>query len=39
MFKSINQNSDEVKTDWTPSTEPTLAAAAQELGVETASLQ
>ncbi len=34
LFKSIGQDSDEVKTQWVPSTAPTLAAAAKELGVE-----
>lgn len=33
LFHNINQNSDEVKTDWQPSRAPTLMAAAQELGV------
>ncbi len=34
LFKSIGQNSDEVKTGWAPSEDRTLAAAAHELGVE-----
>jgi hypothetical protein len=34
LFKSIGQNSDEVKTDWSPSEDRTLAAAAHDLGVE-----
>jgi len=34
FFKSIGTQEDEVKTDWRPSTDPTLAAAAHTLGVE-----
>lgn len=34
LFKSIGQNSDEVKTEWKPSPDQTLAGAARELGVE-----
>ncbi len=34
LFKNIGQNSDEVKTDWSPSTAQTLAEAAKELGVQ-----
>jgi hypothetical protein len=34
LFKNIGQNSDEVKTEWEPSEDRTLAAAAHELGVE-----
>jgi hypothetical protein len=34
LFKSIGQESDEVKTDWVPSEDRTLAAAARDLGVE-----
>jgi hypothetical protein len=39
LFHSIGQNSDEVKTDWAPSPYTSLAAAARDLGVETAGVQ
>jgi hypothetical protein len=34
LFKSIGTQEDEVKTDWKPSTDTTLAAAAHTLGVQ-----
>jgi hypothetical protein len=34
LFKSIGQDSDEVKTEWMPSEDRTLAVAARDLGVE-----
>jgi hypothetical protein len=34
LFKNIDQNSDEVKTGWSPSTAETLADAARQLGVQ-----
>jgi hypothetical protein len=34
FFKSIGTQQDEVKTNWRPSTDPTLAAAAGTLGVQ-----
>ena len=33
LFKNIGQNSDEVKTEWKPSTAATLAEGARDLGV------
>jgi hypothetical protein len=34
LFKNIGQESDEVKTEWSPSEDRTLAAAAHDLGVQ-----